>query len=96
LNILYQGVTRGIYPPLIFLGIGAMPLLGMLFFGNILKESGVTRRQADTAKTSLIDIVTIVLGAVSFMIATASGDIDELSVMSGIGCWLFGVGVIIS
>ena len=38
----------------------AMPLLGMLFFGNILKESGVTKRLADTAKGSLIDIVTII------------------------------------
>jgi oxaloacetate decarboxylase beta subunit len=80
-----------------FISPGALPLLGMLFFGNILKESGVTRRLADTAKTSLIDIVTIVLGltvgastqadvfitpqsllifvlgAVSFMVATASG-----------------------
>ena len=45
-----------------FISPGALPLLGMLFFGNILKESGVTRRLADTAKSSLIDIVTIVLG----------------------------------
>ncbi|MBN2613478.1 MAG: sodium ion-translocating decarboxylase subunit beta [Bacteroidales bacterium] len=40
----------------------ALPLLGMLFFGNILKESGVTNRLAETARTSLIDIVTMVLG----------------------------------
>lgn len=40
----------------------AMPLLGMLFFGNILKESGVTKRLADTAKGPLIDIVTILIG----------------------------------
>lgn len=39
-----------------------MPLLGMLFFGNILKESGVTKRLADTAKGLLIDIVTILIG----------------------------------
>jgi sodium ion-translocating decarboxylase beta subunit len=69
----------------------------MLFFGNILKESGVTERLANTARNSLIDIVTIllgltvgastqadvfltsesmlifVLGALSFMIATAGG-----------------------
>ncbi len=75
----------------------ALPLLGMLFFGNLLKESGVTRRLADTAKGPLIDIVTILLGftvgcstqastflttqsigifalgAISFLIATASG-----------------------
>jgi len=40
----------------------ALPLLGMLFFGNLLKESGVTKRLADTAKNALIDIVTIFLG----------------------------------
>ena len=174
LNILYQGVTSGWYPPLIFLGIGAMtdfsalisnpklmligaaaqfgialvpviqppimrllttknervirmkppravshtekvifpiigllltcflvpsglPLLGMLFFGNLLKESGVTRRLANTASGPLIDTITILLGltvgastqasefltldsikifalgALSFVIATASG-----------------------
>jgi oxaloacetate decarboxylase beta subunit len=39
-----------------------LPLLGMLFFGNLLKESGVTKRLADTAKGPLIDIVTILLG----------------------------------
>ena len=75
----------------------ALPLLGMLFFGNILKECGVCKRLADTAKGPLIDIVTILLGftvgcstqastfltiesleifglgALSFLIATASG-----------------------
>ncbi len=45
-----------------FISPGALPLLGMLFFGNILKESGVTKRLGDTAKSSLIDIVTIMLG----------------------------------
>jgi sodium ion-translocating decarboxylase beta subunit len=80
-----------------FISPGALPLLGMLFFGNLLKESGVTKRLADTASKPLIDIVTIllgitvgastqattfltpqsilifILGAVSFMIATAGG-----------------------
>lgn len=45
-----------------FISPGALPLLGMLFFGNILKESGVTKRLGDTARTSMIDIVTILLG----------------------------------
>jgi len=80
-----------------FIAPSALPLLGMLFFGNILKESGVTKRLAETSRTSLIDIVTIllgitvgastqadvflteqsimifILGAISFMIATAGG-----------------------
>ncbi len=45
-----------------FISPSALPLLGMLFFGNILKESGVTTRLANTAKAPMIDIVTILLG----------------------------------
>ncbi|KAB2845070.1 MAG: sodium ion-translocating decarboxylase subunit beta, partial [Melioribacteraceae bacterium] len=80
-----------------FISPGALPLLGMLFFGNLLKESTVTKRLAETANRALIDIVTIllgltvgastqattfltpqsilifVLGAISFMVATAGG-----------------------
>ncbi|MEG1794778.1 MAG: sodium ion-translocating decarboxylase subunit beta, partial [Rikenellaceae bacterium] len=80
-----------------FLVPSGLPLLGMLFFGNLLKESGVTRRLAETARGPLIDIVTIligltvgastqantflsgksflifVLGAISFLVATAAG-----------------------
>ncbi|GMU90337.1 MAG: glutaconyl-CoA decarboxylase subunit beta [Chlorobiota bacterium] len=80
-----------------FISPSALPLLGTLFFGNILKESGVTKRLADTAARPMIDIVTIllgltvgastqattfltpqsvlifVLGALSFVVATAGG-----------------------
>ncbi|HKL67181.1 MAG TPA: sodium ion-translocating decarboxylase subunit beta [Bacteroidales bacterium] len=45
-----------------FISPSSLPLLGMLFFGNILKESGVTKRLAETARTSMVDIVTILLG----------------------------------
>ncbi len=45
-----------------FIVPSGLPLLGLLFFGNLLKESGVTKRLADTAKGPLIDIVTILLG----------------------------------
>jgi carboxybiotin decarboxylase len=45
-----------------FISPSALPLLGMLFFGNILKESGATNRLANTAKAPMIDIVTIILG----------------------------------
>lgn len=45
-----------------FITPSALPLLGMLFFGNLLKESGVTKRLADTAKGPMIDIVTILIG----------------------------------
>jgi sodium ion-translocating decarboxylase beta subunit len=40
----------------------ALPLLGMLFFGNFLKECGVVERLAQTARSSIIDIATILLG----------------------------------
>lgn len=39
-----------------------IPLLGMLFFGNLLRESGVTTRLAKTASNAMTDIVTILLG----------------------------------
>ena len=39
-----------------------IPLLGMLFFGNLLRECGVTNRLAKTASNALTDIVTILLG----------------------------------
>lgn len=45
-----------------FISPGSLPLLGMLFFGNLLKESGVTKRLMETARNPLIDIVTILLG----------------------------------
>jgi oxaloacetate decarboxylase beta subunit len=41
---------------------GSMILLAMLFLGNLLKESGVTERLAVTARTSMIDIVTVLIG----------------------------------
>ena len=45
-----------------FIANAALSLLGMLFFGNLLRESLVTERLAKTAQTTLIDIVTILLG----------------------------------
>lgn len=41
---------------------GASILLGMLMFGNLLRESGVTDRLAQTARTSFVDIMTILIG----------------------------------
>ena len=45
-----------------FIAPGSLPLLGMLFLGNLLKESMVTKRLADTARNTMIDMVTIILG----------------------------------
>ncbi len=46
----------------ILIAPGASVLLGMLFFGNLLKESGVTERLANSSRNALIDIVTVLLG----------------------------------
>lgn len=45
-----------------FFAPASIPLLGPLFFGNFLKECGVTERLAKTARTSIIDTATIFLG----------------------------------
>lgn len=49
------------------------PLIGMLMFGNLLRESGVTERLFKTAGGPLINIVTIFLGLV--VGATMAGDL---------------------
>ncbi|MBT3278694.1 MAG: sodium ion-translocating decarboxylase subunit beta [Phycisphaerales bacterium] len=54
--------------PLIVLGLCALllpsacPLIGMLMFGNLAKESGVVDRLSNTMQNALINIVTIMLG----------------------------------
>ncbi|QSH42616.1 sodium ion-translocating decarboxylase subunit beta [Lentisphaerota bacterium] len=40
----------------------AAPLIGMLMFGNLMRECGVVDRLSDTAQNALINIVTIFLG----------------------------------
>jgi sodium ion-translocating decarboxylase beta subunit len=50
----------------------AAPLIGMLMFGNLLRECGVTERLKKTAGGALIDIVTLFLGLV--VGATMVGD----------------------
>ena len=66
----------------------AMPLLGMLFFGNMLKESGVTKRLADTAKGSLIDIVTILIG----LTVGASTQATTFLTSQSVGIFILGAG----
>jgi oxaloacetate decarboxylase beta subunit len=45
-----------------FLAPASIPLLGMFFFGNFMKECGVVERLAGTARTAIIDTATIFLG----------------------------------
>ncbi|MCC5929885.1 MAG: sodium ion-translocating decarboxylase subunit beta [Cyclobacteriaceae bacterium] len=75
-----------------FISPSALPLLGMLFFGNILKESGVTGRLAETARTKMIDIVTILLGLTVGASTQADVFLTKESVMIfGLGAFSFAV-----
>jgi oxaloacetate decarboxylase beta subunit len=58
---------RIIFPIIVFLVCaiivpGSLVLVGMLMFGNLLKESGVTERLAETARNAILDICTALLG----------------------------------
>jgi len=69
-----------------FLAPAALPLLGMLCFGNVLKEAVVTERLAVTARTALIDIATILLG----ITVGASTQGDVFLVPSSVGIFVLG------
>ena len=69
-----------------FIVPSGIPLLGMLFFGNLLKESGVTKRLANTASGPLIDIVTILIGVT----VGASTQADQFLQLRSI--WIFIIG----
>ena len=71
-----------------FIVPSGLPLLGMLFFGNLLKESGVTKRLANTASSSLIDIVTTLIG----LTVGASTQADKF--LSGKSLLIFGLGLL--
>ena len=69
-----------------FIVPSGIPLLGMLFFGNLIKESGVTKRLANTASGPLIDIVTILIG----LTVGASTQADQFLQLRSI--WIFVIG----
>lgn len=71
-----------------FLVPSGLPLLGMLFFGNLLKESGVTRRLAETARGPLVDVVTILIG----LTVGASTQADKF--LTGKSILIFGLGLL--
>ena len=65
-----------------------LPLLGMLFFGNLLKESGVTRRLAETARGPLVDVVTILIGL------TVGCSTQATVFLTGKSVMIFGLGLL--
>ncbi|MCF0174729.1 MAG: sodium ion-translocating decarboxylase subunit beta [Bacteroidales bacterium] len=70
-----------------FIVPSGLPLLGMLFFGNLLKESGVTRRLAETARGPLIDVVTTLIGVT----VGASTQANEFLSASSVKIFLLGL-----
>jgi len=83
---------RIIFPLLLLLLVAlllptAAPLLGMLCFGNLMRECGVVDRLSDTTQNALINIVTIFLGlAVGSKLSA-----DQFLVSSTLGILLLGM-----
>lgn len=71
-----------------FIVPSGLPLLGMLFFGNLLKESGVTRRLAETARGPLIDVITILIGVT----VGCSTQADKFLQWSSVKIFILGAG----
>jgi oxaloacetate decarboxylase beta subunit len=69
-----------------FIAPAALPLLGMLCFGNLLKEAVVTERLANTARNAVIDTATILLG----ITVGASTQGDVFLTKSSVGIFALG------
>jgi sodium ion-translocating decarboxylase, beta subunit len=63
-----------------------IPLLGMLFFGNLLKESGVTKRLANASAGPIIDITTTLIGL------TVGCSTQATTFLTGKSIWIFALG----
>ncbi len=70
-----------------FIVPSGLPLLGMLFFGNLLKESGVTRRLATTASGPMVDVVTMLIG----LTVGASTQADKFLTGNSVKIFLLGL-----
>ncbi len=91
-------VERVLFPIIVTLLCGlllpaAVPLLGMLMFGNLMRESGVVNRLSDVAQNALNNMIVIFLGLT--VGATATADVflrlDTLGIIA-LGLFAFGVG----
>lgn len=65
-----------------------LPLLGMLFFGNLLKECGVTKRLATTASGPMTDILTILIGV------TMGASTQATTFLTSTSLFIFGIGAV--
>jgi oxaloacetate decarboxylase beta subunit len=86
------------FPLLLLLLVGlllptAAPLLGMLAFGNLMRECGVVDRLSNTTQNSLINIVTIFLGlAVGSKLSAEQFLVDSTLFILALGMVAFAIG----
>ncbi|MBI2305538.1 MAG: sodium ion-translocating decarboxylase subunit beta [Chloroflexi bacterium] len=78
--------TRILFPITTFLIVGlivpkATPLIGMLMFGNLLREAGVVGRLARAAENELTNLVTIFLGITIGSTMTAAGFLNPQTIL---------------
>lgn len=71
-----------------FLVPAGLPLLGMLFFGNLLKECGVTKRLATTMSGPMTDILTVLIGL------TMGASTQATTFLTTKSLFIFGIGAI--
>lgn len=71
-----------------FIVPSGLPLLGMLFFGNLLKECGVTKRLMDVASNAIINICTLLIGI------TVGASTQATSFLTGRSVLIFGLGAL--
>jgi sodium ion-translocating decarboxylase beta subunit len=69
-----------------FIVPSGLPLLGLLFFGNLLKESGVTKRLQDVASNAIVDICTLLIGL------TVGASTQATSFLTGRSVMIFALG----
>ena len=74
-----------------FIVPSGLPLLGMLFFGNLLKESGRTTRLSKTASNALNDIIVMLLG----LTVGCSTQASEFLTMKTIFIFIIGAGAFV-
>jgi len=93
-------LERVMFPLIVSFVVGillpdAMPLLGMLMLGNLLRESGVCGRLVDTAQNGLMNTITIFLGVMVGSKATGSLflSLDTLKIIA-LGLFAFCMGTV--
>ena len=71
-----------------FIVPSGLPLLGMLFFGNLLKECGVTKRLSDVASNAVINVCTLLIGI------TVGASTQATSFLTGRSVMIFVLGAL--